>query len=300
MTLTAFVLIFCSILFHATWHFIGKSRKAGLGFFVVFSFSLFLTMLPFLLTSGIRISGFPPHLWGCAAGGAFFAALCNLGIAHAYRNAEISLVYPLTRALPVLFTVTVTTVFGLGSRLGPVTVAGMAVIFSGCLLMPLAARKRIHLSDYLNKGMSGVLLAAFATTGYTIVDSYGIRAMVEYAPDSGRLAGAGTYACIREAMSCTAMLVIAVGGNRKYKFFTVEIFRSPHPYLAGVFAGLAYMLVLAAMGFVSNVCYVQVFRQLSLPVGMLLGIWILKEKATRRKLIGMCLILGGLAVVALG
>ena len=66
--------------------------------------------------------------------------------------------------------------------------------------------------------------------------------------------------------------------------------------LAGVFAGLTYILVLLAMNYVTNVSYVQVFRQLGLPIGMGLGVLILKERCTATKITGVILILAGLAV----
>lgn len=53
------------------------------------------------------------------------------------------------------------------------------------------------------------------------------------------------------------------------------------------------------MGYVTNVSYIQAFRQLSLPIGLLLGILILKERATFQKIAGLALILTGLFLVAL-
>ncbi|MBO4631146.1 MAG: EamA family transporter, partial [Lentisphaeria bacterium] len=69
--------------------------------------------------------------------------------------------------------------------------------------------------------------------------------------------------------------------------------------LAGIFASFSYLLVLCAMNYVTNVSYVQVFRQLGLPIGMGLGVLILKERCTLIKVIGMVLILVGLAVSVL-
>ena len=71
------------------------------------------------------------------------------------------------------------------------------------------------------------------------------------------------------------------------------------PVLAGLFASATYILVLFAMNFVTNVSYVQVFRQLGLPIGMALGIIILKEKCTATKLAGIVLILAGLVLTIL-
>ena len=75
--------------------------------------------------------------------------------------------------------------------------------------------------------------------------------------------------------------------------------RNYTPLLAGVFAGVTYILVLLAMNHVDNVSYVQVFRQLGLPIGMAAGVLILKERCTVTKTVGILLILLGLALSVL-
>ena len=62
---------------------------------------------------------------------------------------------------------------------------------------------------------------------------------------------------------------------------------------------MTYTTVLIAMNYVDNVSYVQVFRQLGLIFGMAGGIFILKERFTFPKLIGVVLILSGLALTVL-
>ncbi|MBO5899318.1 MAG: EamA family transporter, partial [Lentisphaeria bacterium] len=75
--------------------------------------------------------------------------------------------------------------------------------------------------------------------------------------------------------------------------------RNWSPVLAGVAAGFTYVLVLMAMNYVSNVSYVQVFRQLGLIIGMSFGIIFLKEKCTATKVVGVTLILIGLAMTVI-
>ena len=71
------------------------------------------------------------------------------------------------------------------------------------------------------------------------------------------------------------------------------------PLLAGVFAGLTYILVLLAMNYVSNVSYVQGFRQLGLVIGMPEGVLILKERCTLTRVVGITLIVSGLVLTVL-
>ena len=89
--------------------------------------------------------------------------------------------------------------------------------------------------------------------------------------------------------------------NRKEREILKSLILSKnvYPYLAGICSSVAYALVLLAMGHVSNVSYLQAFRQMSLPVGFFAGLLILKEKGTAPKYIGMTLIFAGLVCVAL-
>ena len=68
---------------------------------------------------------------------------------------------------------------------------------------------------------------------------------------------------------------------------------------AGICASMTYVLVLLAMNYVSNVSFVQVFRQLGLPLGMLGGMVVLKEKVPPIKWAGVALIVAGLALTVL-
>ena len=66
-----------------------------------------------------------------------------------------------------------------------------------------------------------------------------------------------------------------------------------------MFATSAYVLVLLAYHYVDNASYVQAFRQMSLPLGVFLGVFFLKEKITLPKMLGLFLIIAGLTAVAL-
>ena len=147
--------------------------------------------------------------------------------------------------------------------------------------------------------MFGILLAAAATTGYTVIDSFGIYGMINFAPEASRICSAGAYSCIREFVVFSSLSLVSFLKTEERKHLSGKLFLQSQPYLAGFFAGLAYLLVLVAMGYVTNVSYIQAFRQLSLPIGLLLGILILKERATFQKIAGLALILTGLFLVAL-
>ena len=299
MTPTAFFLILASVVMHASWHFINKTGCPTYPYFCVFSFALFLTMLPLLLLSGIKFWLLPvPVLLFIFAGG-FFGMLGDVGLSWAYRTTDMSISYPLARALPVLMTMLATSLFSWGKPLNGTAVAGMCVIFAGCVMTGWSNGSRKLFSTLSGKGFAGIFLAAVATTGYTITDSFGIRAMTEACKDIHPLLRAGTYSCLREFTALFFLLLITLPRKSMRKKFDKVLLFSWHPYAAGAIAATAYVLVLISMDHVSNVSFVQAFRQMSLPVGALLGFVILKERPSILRIGGLTVILAGLWISAL-
>lgn len=299
MTPIAFFLILLSVVMHASWHFINKTGRPTYPYFCVFSFALFATMLPNLLLSGIKIWLLPPQLLFYIALGGFFGMLGDVGLSWAYRTTDMSVSYPLARALPVLFTMLLTSLFGWGKDLSMYAAAGMIIIFAGCIMTGWSNGGKKMFHAFAGKGLLGILLAAAATTGYTISDSFGIQAMSQACKDVHPLLRAGTYSCMREFTVLILLLFITLPRKEMRRRFDKNLLRSWHPYAAGAIAAIAYVLVLISMDHVTNVCFVQAFRQMSLPAGAIMGFVILKEKPSLLRVTGLTIILAGLLLSAL-
>ncbi len=306
MTFTAFILVLASVLLHAGWHFIAKSKNknSGLAFFLTISAgSIFLTMPVTIFFSGVDFSALPPMFWVFAMLGGACGVLCNGGLCAAYRLSDISLAYPLARALPVLLTAAVTEIayfgFGYGKPLGFCGIIGMFIIFAGSIMMPLNDFASFRLSRYTrNRALGWIFVAALGTTGYTVFDKAGFDLLMKYGSPANMVAGSCAYSSVREiSLFCilfSAVLLIP----QERKNYSPEVFKRWSGYFAGVAAAAAYLLVLIAMHGVSNVSYIQALRQMSLPVGVFLGIFFLKEKAAAPKLTGLVLIVAGLILAS--
>ena len=179
-----------------------------MSFYALFSTSLFLTMLPGALLSGIFFN-LPQEVIRYAFGGALCGAICNAGMMFGYKYSDISLAYPAARALPVFFTMATTGIFGLGKPLSAVAVTGMLIIFSGCIAMAFSNgdKNKSPLQKILSikKGLIGIFIASFATTGYTIIDSYGVREILSAFPGNNRFFVTCSYSCIRELLAMILM-----------------------------------------------------------------------------------------------
>ncbi len=274
-----------------------------------------LLLLPALFLYGGSLRGYSAKIWVYLALTGLFQAVYYLGLANAYRCGDMSIAYPLLRAIPVLMVAGLTALLQTGSALSSLAVSGMVIVVLSCLVLPMQRFSEIRLKNYWNLVSLFALLAACGTTGYTLVDSEALKlARSAAAP----LPGAGVtavYALI-EGLITSAWLGVLI--------FIPKIWMHPtelggwHPppqrfalrrtewksFLqalqmgAGIYA--AYTLVLVAMGYVSNVSYAIAFRQLSIPLGAMLGITMLREPRPLTKMVGILGVFLGLVLVGFG
>ena len=213
---------------------------------------------------------------------------------------EMSTAYPMMRALPLLMTAIVVAATGWGAPLTPLAIIGMVVVFIGCLMMPLPDFASFKLKNYLNRQMFFIFLVACGTTGYTILDSQSQAVLRSVIPQISKPVLSITFYSTRGIVLSSLLLsvVMMLPGERK-NFLQIFKERNLMPVWAGVFASLTYTSVLLAMNYVSNVAYVQVFRQLGLIFAAAGGIFILKEHCHLPKIVGIILILSGLVITVI-
>ena len=300
MTLVPLLLIVASAGLHATWNMIAKKERMTIGFYAILgsigaiwsSWVRFVTPVHFFAMP----RAFYLTLAGMLAGELFYC----FGLVFAYRKLDMSSAYPMMRALPLVFIAALTMSFRIGAPLTPCAMAGMAVVFAGCLMMPLKNFSDFKPKNYLNRGMLFIIVVACGTTLYTVFDKLSQNVMREAFPHVAQPLLSMTYYSFRAVTLSTVLWIVALSipGTRRE---VVDMWRrrSWMPVLAGLCSSLTYVLVLMSMNFVTNVSYVQAFRQLGLPIGMLEGILILKEKCALPKVVGIVLILSGLTLTVL-
>ncbi|MBQ6351957.1 MAG: EamA family transporter, partial [Lentisphaeria bacterium] len=249
----------------------------------------------------LKLSQLPLGFYATLAGTALSETLYCVGLVMAYRKMDMSAAYPMMRSLPLLFTALLTALFGWGEPLSLLAKIGMVTVFAGCLIMPLGKFADFKLANYLDKKILFVLLAATGTTLYTMCDSRAQEIMRASVPTVSGTMISFTYYELRHlaVMVPIGILVLAQPSARAEAMAIRRNGLGAPMMLAGVFAGLTYLLVLLAMNEVSNVSYVQAFRQLGLVIGMLEGIFILKERCTLTRVVGIVLIVSGLVMSVL-
>jgi drug/metabolite transporter (DMT)-like permease len=299
MSPVALLLVSVSAVVHALWNLLGKRQQPSAAFFLIAACCAVLITLPLIAVFFAVLPKIPAVLWGLLLATGLCQAAYYVGLAGAYRNGELSMAYPLVRALPVLLIALIS--LGLGKSFSLPGVMGILAVAAGCLLIPLPDFRAFNPGAYLARGADLVLLAALGTTGYTLIDSQAL-AILRSLPVVGLgSTGSALLFLALENLVTAVLLGAYVWLAPAERSRLGQIWRTKRHAAAGtgLLITTAYALVLAAMAFVANVSYLAAFRQLSIPLGAALGIFIQKEAAPPPRLVGIGVLTCGLVLIAL-
>lgn len=289
---------------HAGWNFVSKRQNPSLAYFFVTAVSAWLLVSPVLIFHRRALPLIPLSVWVLVIGTGLSQMIYFTGLAGAYRHGDISLAYPLVRAIPVLLVVGISFLLGNGSAISQTGLIGMGLITTGCIILPLPHFKKVRLREYIDVVYLMALLAAVGTTGYTMLDDQALRQLRGVAAipltnseitllfiplqtgSTAVMLGLGTLLYPTERRQLRPMLK-----NRSLVLSAA---------LTGVAIMSTYGLVLAAMAYVSDVSYVAAFRQLSIPIGAVLGLTLQQEPRYLPKLLGIGIVSVGLVLVGMG
>ena len=304
MTLIAAALIITSAFMHAAWNFVSKRRSPSLAFFYITAVSGTLLTLPILLIYRHTLPLIPSTVWRLVLLTGIAQTIYLFGLAGAYRRGDISLAYPLARALPVLLVATITILLGNSANIGTLGLVGMGFITLGCIILPLPSFQKIRLRDYFSTVYLMAFIAAVGTTSYTLIDDQALYLLRE---DPAIQLTNSEITLLFVAFQTTSTAIMLGAATLSYQSERRQLIAMLHNrslLITGLITGIAIMatygLVLAAMAYVSNVSYVAAFRQLSIPIGAILGITLQHEPRHRPKLIGIGIVSIGLILVGIG
>ena len=299
MTTTAAILLIISAFTHAGWNFISKKEHPTQAFYLVANTIGVLCVLPLLFYLGDLIPLVPPAVWSIVVLSGFFLAAYLEALAGAYRAGDISIAYPLARSLPVIFVYIFSLAMGKSGIPGGWFLVGIVLIVIGCIILPWAVFGDFHFSDYMNLCCLLAVLAAVGIAGYTVADDLALRFLREMPGQPMSLVEGTLVYMVLEGISCSLWQSLFVGVSRRERQSLPDVFKSfkGPAALTGIGIYLTYGIVLVSMNYVSNVSYVAAFRQLSIPIGAMLGMAILKEPRYMPKIVGIVTIFAGLILV---
>ncbi|MEZ8582513.1 multidrug transporter [Vibrio splendidus] len=297
MEFSAIVIVIISALLHAGWNVLGKSNQgSGSSFFLASGFAAAAILTPYLLwyVHSVGLSNISLPFWQLV----FLSGICQIiyliRLGAAYKQADIGVIYPMARALPVLM-VGLGTVL-IGYELSTNQWIGFTLITLGCLFVPLKQFSDLRLKAYLNLGVLWALIAAIGTTGYSIIDK---EALLLLDPLSTTVITNKHTAIFYLGIQFWAIVIPLslwlLVSNQKIEFHNAWLLRK-RATLAGIMMASTYGLVLFAMTMTENVSLVVALRQVSIIFGVVMGIYFLKEKWHVTRGVGVSFIIAGLVI----
>jgi drug/metabolite transporter (DMT)-like permease len=277
MSLTAVALISASVLLHVLWNTVAKGRPTFAFFFIGNLFGA-IALVPVILLHASSLSALPSAIWMLLAGAGIAQTVYGLALARAYREENLSIVYPLVRSLGPAFVVLGSFALGRGDAIALACIVGVAAIFCGSAALGMS---NLHALGDL--GVHRVLASgALASHGDSTIRAGLLYASLEAWATS---LGMGLW-LVRKAEHRQA----------------IRDYNSPAALRDAIIMGIgsyaSYALVLIAMLYASDVSYVAGFRQLSVPIGAAVGILWLGERLNTGRALGLLAISVGLLLIA--
>ncbi len=302
MTLTAAVLLVISALTHAGWNLFSKKDYPSTASFLLANLFGTILLVPLLISGRYQVLQIMQQFWPLLLLTGFFQALYFAGLAFAYKKGELSVAYPLARSLPTLMVTVVVFTFGQGGTIGTPALFGMSLIVAGGFLIPLQSFRDFSLQRYKSVGVIAALVAAIGTAGYSMVDDFTL-ALIR----SGRSVALNDnfiialyYICLQGFTTVLWQAMLVLPSAKERQLFLRQLAHPAASIIKGAGIFLTYGLVLVSMGYVTNISYVVAFRQLSIPIGLIFGILLLKERTCGPKITAVVLLFAGVVLVGLG
>lgn len=300
MSPLAFLLVTLSAFAHALWNFLGKRYRPSPPLFLAASLAAVLLFSPALFRWREGVCVMPPLAWGLLAATGLTQAIYYRALARAYQYGDLSLTYPLARALPVILVALASLVMGRARQIRALALPGFLLVTLGCLVLPLRHFRDIQPQAYHQPAIRAALLAAVCIAAYMLIDDQALR-LLRSLPGSplSSLEWALVWVEMETASLSLALLIsVLLHAPERQELRRILQERWRFALALGAVITTAYALVLWAMSYARDVSYISAFRQLSIPIGAALGILFRKEPAPPPKLVGIGLIMLGLALAA--
>ena len=289
MTAVSLILVLLAAVAHASWNLLLKRADDP----QVFAWCLLVVATVLLAPLGVALLFFNSvdftALWFILATIALHVLYFNL-LARGYAQGDLSLVYPVARGMGPMLVPVLAVVF-LNETIEPLAIAGIAAIIGGIYTISWWGNFHQLLRSPLlflkSAGMRYAVLTGLTIAVYSIVDKEGVGHVQPL-----------LYMYFL-TIGTAAMLAPYVLFHKGVKSVRTEWRANAVPItIAGLFTFAAYGLVLTAFS-LSRVSYVAPAREVGIVIGVMLGVFLLKEPFGRGRLLGSGFVVAGLALIAL-
>jgi drug/metabolite transporter (DMT)-like permease len=276
MTLVVVLLVLSAALMHASWNAILHNNADRLWSMMLICLICATGALPFALF----LPRPDPASWPYIGGSALIQIIYSLFLVRAYRNAELSQIYPIARGSAPFMVALGATLFA-HERLGPVALTGIACVGLGVISMS-RGKDRADPAAVAIAASTGVMIA-----GYTLIDGMGARLS-------------------HHSFSYTAWLFVCQGAPMPLIYFAIRrelrfplTIRTLRTAFGGLISALSYGSVILAMT-LTPMGAVAALREVSILFAVVIGRVFLKERTTPARLAAGAVIAVGAGCLALG
>ena len=288
MTPLSLVLILLSALAHSTWNLLLK-RSTDQELFVWW---LLVAASVLLMPLGVVLYWIHPlgqTGWLFVLATVVLHILYFLLLGRGYARADLSLVYPIARGVGPMLVPVLAVVF-LRETISGLAIAGIVAIVVGIYAVSLSGAIRQLLGRPLsllrNPGTRYAVLTGLTIATYAIVDKRGVSHVQPF-----------LYMYLM-TLGCALGLSPYVLSKWGVRAISGEWRANPKSIIAaGLLTFLGYGLVLTAFS-ISRVSYVAPAREVGIVLGVLMGVFILKESFGTGRIIGSIVIVAGLVLIA--
>ncbi len=286
MSLFSLIIVLLSACLHVIAHVVLKrslNRTAAVWWVLVWGS---LILLPFVFFDPPRLS---PLLVGILLVSGFFQFAYFFSIARGYQTGDLSVVYPLARGTAPVFLLIWAILF-LGERPTKGGMLGIVLIAAGVYLLGLPKLSAwLEPLRSLNKsGPRWAVLAGLFISAYSAVDRVGVR-----------LSSPLPYLFLINSIAIallTPLVFRMVGWNGLRAELQAAGLNS---VIAGFTTPAAYITVLYVIRAGSPASYVGAVREISVVLGVILGVMVFKESGSFIRVLGGICVAVGVAVIGL-
>ena len=300
MSTISIALVLLSSVIHAGWNLISKKDNSSISYFFVGNIAAGIIFSPILFFYYDKLSLIPNSVWILLVLTGFFEAMYYSTLAYGYRSGEMSLVYPIARALPIIIVTLFTVMIGKVADISTLYFIGCLFIVVGLFILPLEKINKETLKKMFTKAIAFAFLAAIGTAAYSVIDDKALRILNELPGKVFSSLEASLIFMVLIALASAVWLgIFALFSKEERKFFSYIIrHNKKNATIMGLGIYISYGIILLSMLFASNIAYVVAFRQVSIPIGTFFGYFILKESMYPLKLAGTLLTVLGLVILA--
>ena len=292
MPLNALLLVLAAALLHALWNMAAKHAGGDHRFAFVSSVLIAVLWAPAAWWWGAdEVPHWGAAQWAAVTGSAAVHVVYFLTLLRGYREADLTVVYPVARGSGPLVTACVATVL-FGEPVSPLTVAGVLGVCGGVFLIAggpglwrgdqgPAAQARLH-AGLRWGGATGLLIAC-----YSVLDGYAVKLL---------LMGPVVFDYLGNVLRIPMQLPLVWGDGAGLRHALRTQWR--HALVVATLGPLAYMLVLFAVK-LAPLSHVAPAREVSMLLAALIGGRLLGEHNRGSRLLGAACITAGVVALAL-